>query len=47
LTRRRGRCHDGCGCFNLGPLVAGIMLIMVAAVFQFGGRLQKDTEGLV
>lgn len=33
--------------FNVGPLVAGIVLILVAAVFQFGGRLQKDTEGLV
>lgn len=33
--------------FNVGPLMAGIVLILVAAVFQFGGRLQKDTEGLV
>jgi hypothetical protein len=33
--------------FNVAPLVAGMVLILVAAVFQFGGRLQKDTEGLV
>jgi hypothetical protein len=33
--------------FNVGPLMAGIVLIVVAAAFQFGGRLQKDTEGLV
>jgi hypothetical protein len=33
--------------FNVGPIMAGIVLILVAAVFQFGGRLQKDTEGLV
>jgi hypothetical protein len=33
--------------FNVGPLMAGFVLILVAAVFQFGGRLQKDTEGLV
>lgn len=33
--------------FNLGPLMAGIVLVLVAGVFQFGRRLQKDTEGLV
>jgi hypothetical protein len=33
--------------FNVGPLMAGIVLVLVAAVFQFGRRLQKDTEGLV
>lgn len=33
--------------FNVGPIMAGTVLILVAAVFQFGGRLQKDTEGLV
>ena len=35
------------GDLPLGPAVAGIVLILVAGVFQFGGRLQKDTEGLV
>lgn len=33
--------------FNAAPAVAGFVLILVAGVFQFGGRLQKDTEGLV
>lgn len=33
--------------FNVGPLVLGIALVLVAGVFQFGRRLQKDTEGLV
>lgn len=35
------------GHFNVAPAVAGFVLILVAGVFQFGGRLQKDTEGLV
>ena len=35
------------GTFNFSPLLAGTVLLLVAAVFQFGGRLQKDTEGLV
>jgi len=35
------------GDLPLGPAVAGIVLILVAGVFQFGRRLQKDTEGLV
>lgn len=35
------------GQFNFAPVVAGLVLILVAGVFQFGGRLQKDTEGLV
>lgn len=29
------------------PITAGVVMILIAAVFQFGGRLQKDTEGLV
>ncbi|MGN7256558.1 hypothetical protein [Arthrobacter sp. SAFR-023] len=33
--------------FNVGPLVLGIALLLVAGVFEFGRRLQKDTEGLV
>jgi len=33
--------------FNAAPLVLGIALLLVAGVFQFGRRLQKDTEGLV
>ncbi|WP_395401603.1 hypothetical protein ACHMXB_21015 [Arthrobacter sp. UC242_113] len=33
--------------FNVGPLVLGTALLLVAGVFEFGRRLQKDTEGLV
>lgn len=33
--------------FNIGPVMAGIVLVLVAGVFQFGLRLQKDAEGLV
>ena len=33
--------------FNLLPLLAGIVLVLVAGVFQFGRRLQRDTEGLI
>ncbi|WP_457962778.1 hypothetical protein M1E17_14870 [Arthrobacter sp. D1-29] len=32
---------------NLLPSAAGLMLLVIAGVFQFGRRLQKDTEGLV
>ena len=35
------------GNISLLPVVAGIALILIAGVFQFGGRLQRDTEGLV
>jgi hypothetical protein len=35
------------GHFNFVPVVAGVVLTLVAGVFQFGGRLRKDTEGLV
>ena len=33
--------------FNTAPLMVGVVLLLVGGVFQFGGRLQKDTEGLV
>jgi len=34
--------------FNIGPLMlGGIVLLLVAGVFEYGRRLQKDTEGLV
>ncbi|UZX03767.1 hypothetical protein F8G81_14995 [Arthrobacter sp. CDRTa11] len=35
------------GEINLLPSLAGLMLLVIAGVFQFGRRLQKDTEGLV
>lgn len=33
--------------FNIAPLLAGIVLVLVAGVFQLGRRLQRDTEGLI
>ena len=33
--------------FNLAPLMTGLVLVLVAGVFQYGRRLQADTEGLV
>lgn len=36
------------GTFSfVAPAVAGLFLILVAGAFQYGRRLQKDTEGLV
>ena len=35
------------GEFNAVPLLAGIVLVLVAGVFQYGRRLQRDTEGLI
>ncbi|MFJ7748832.1 hypothetical protein ACIQXM_02615 [Arthrobacter sp. NPDC097144] len=35
------------GTFSMAPLVAGLALILVAGVFEYGRRLQKDAEGLV
>jgi hypothetical protein len=33
--------------FNTGPVMLGVALLLVAGVFEYGRRLQKDTEGLV
>jgi hypothetical protein len=33
--------------FNIAPLMLGTVLLLVAGVFEYGRRLQKDTEGLV
>jgi hypothetical protein len=33
--------------FSIAPPLAGIDLVLVAGVFQFGRRLQRDTEGLI
>jgi len=35
------------GILAVFALLFALVLILVAAVLQFGGRLQKDTEGLV
>jgi uncharacterized membrane protein len=33
--------------FNLAPFMLGVALLLIAGVFEYGRRLQKDTEGLV
>jgi hypothetical protein len=33
--------------FNIAPLMLGTVLLLVAGVFEYGRRLQKDSEGLV
>jgi hypothetical protein len=33
--------------FNITPLMLGTVLLLVAGIFEYGRRLQKDTEGLV
>ena len=30
-----------------GPAVVGIALLLIAGIFEYGRRLEKDTEGLV
>ncbi|MCU1434992.1 MAG: hypothetical protein JWR71_1717 [Pseudarthrobacter sp.] len=33
--------------FDLWPLAVGLVLVLVSGVFQYGRRIQKDTDGLV
>ena len=33
--------------FNIAPAMVGIALLLIAGVFEYGRRLEKDTEGLV
>ncbi|MCC3270227.1 hypothetical protein MUG94_03900 [Arthrobacter gengyunqii] len=35
------------GTFSFAPAVAGLLLVLVAGAFQYGRRLQRDTEGLI
>jgi hypothetical protein len=46
-ARTTGAAFSFSADFNLAPLVLGLVLVLVAAVFQFGRRLQQDTEGLI
>ncbi|MDR7084619.1 energy-converting hydrogenase Eha subunit E [Arthrobacter ginsengisoli] len=46
-ARTPGESHIFWAHFNVAPFVVGIVLVLVAGVFQFGRGLQKDTEGLV
>ena len=45
--RTPGETHILSAEFSFGPLILGFVLVLVAGVFQYGRRLQKDTEGLV
>jgi len=45
--RIRGESQIFSAEFNLAPFMLGIALLLVAGVFEYGRRLQKDTEGLV
>lgn len=46
-ARTTGAAFSFSAEFNLAPLVLGSVLVLVAGVFQFGRRLQQDTEGLI
>jgi len=46
-ARTAGEAYSFSADFNLAPLVLGLVLVLVAGVFQFGRRLQQDTEGLI
>lgn len=46
-ARTPGEAYSFSADFNLAPLLLGLVLVLVAGVFQFGRRLQQDTEGLV
>jgi hypothetical protein len=46
-ARTPGETYGFSAYFNLAPLVLGLVLVLVAGVFQFGRRLQQDTDGLV
>jgi hypothetical protein len=47
LIAANGQSDGFAAGFNFTPLVAGVVLVLIAGVFRFGRRLQKDTEGLV
>lgn len=45
--RNPGVPHVFVAEINLAPLTIGLVMVLVAGVFQYGRRLQQDTEGLV
>lgn len=47
LIAANGQTDGFAADFNFAPMLSGIVLVLVAGVFQFGRRLQRDTEGLV
>lgn len=46
-ARTPGEAYSFSADFNLAPPLLGLFLAVVAGVFQYGRRLQQDTEGLV
>lgn len=46
-ARPVGESYSFAADFNIAPLMLGMVLMLVAGVFQYGRRLQQDTEGLV
>ncbi|MDI3212996.1 hypothetical protein [Arthrobacter sp. AL12] len=46
-TRIPGESHSFAADFNIAPLMLGLVLMLVAGAFQYGRRLQHDTDGLV
>ena len=46
-ARIPGESHSFPADFNIAPSMLGLVLMLVAGVFQYGWRLQHDTEGLV
>lgn len=46
-ARTPGEAYGFSADFNLAPLLLGLFLVLVAGVFQYGRRLQRDTDGLV
>lgn len=46
-ARTPGESYGFSADFNFAPLMLGLVLMLVAGVFQYGRRLQHDTEGLI
>lgn len=46
-ARTPGESYGFSADFNIAPLVLGLVLMLVAGVFQYGRRLQHETEGLI
>jgi hypothetical protein len=45
--RTPGLSHGFAAEINATPLTIGLVMVLIAGVFQYGRRLQQDTEGLV
>lgn len=46
-ARQAGEAQVFAAEFDMAPIMLGVVLLLVSAVFEYGRRLQKDTEGLV